>query len=97
MIITKISNGNLVMMADQKAKTAIKKILKMDLHGDAREAAFLTYLMPTYQQTAPCSVGCLTEAPLITDGTNVWGYMDYQVTSFLEELADGKEVVWTKG
>lgn len=91
------SNGDLEMVADQTIRTAAETILKMDLNGNAQEAAFLAYLLPRYQQTAPCSVGCLTSAPLLTDGTNVWGFMDYQVTSFLTELAEGKNVIWKKG
>jgi hypothetical protein len=97
MNIKKLSNGNLLIEADPQTKVAARTILKMDLNGYAQEAAFLAYLMPIYQQTAPCSVGCLTSAPLITDGTNVWGYMDYQINSFLTELAEGREVVWAIG
>lgn len=46
----------------------------------------------------PESVGALTSAPLIIgpDG-KVYGYMEYQVRSFLEELAAGRPVVWIKG
>lgn len=41
-------------------------------------------------------VACCT-APAISYGEEIYGYMDYQVKSFLEELAAGREVVWKKG
>jgi len=51
----------------------------------------------SYEQVAPEDVGALTSAPLISDGTNVFGYMNYQVENFLELLAEGKTIVWNKG
>ena len=49
------------------------------------------------RQVTPEECGALTDAPLITDGKTVWGYMDYQVKSFLKELLEGREIVWQKG
>lgn len=50
-----------------------------------------------YTEIKPEDCGALTSAPLITDGKDVWGYMDYQVKSFLEELLDWKTITWQKG
>lgn len=50
-----------------------------------------------YQQVQPEEVGALTGAPIISDGDNIYGYMQYAVTNFLDELAAGREIIWTKG
>jgi hypothetical protein len=50
-----------------------------------------------FKSINPEDCGALTAAPLITDGKDVWGYMDYQVKSFLVELAEGREIIWQKG
>jgi len=64
----------------------------------AKEAAFIaTCLTPAYEQTSPASVGALTGAPLITDGIEVYGFMNYQIESFLEKLSDDGAVVFNKG
>lgn len=51
----------------------------------------------SYTQVPPEEVGALTSAPIISDGNNVYGYMDYQLNNFLELLAEGKTIVWQKG
>ena len=65
----------------------------------AAEGTFIQrFLNPLgYEEILPAACGALTSAPLITDGKNVWGYMDYQIKSFIEELLDGNEIVWQKG
>ena len=60
-------------------------------------SAFFTFNGVTFRQTRPELHGCLTSAPLITDGTGVWGFMRYQVESFVDELLAGRTTVWTKG
>lgn len=50
-----------------------------------------------FVQTLPELHGCLTSAPLITDGKDVWGFMDYAVTAFLERLYFGENIIWQKG
>lgn len=50
-----------------------------------------------YQPVAPEEVGALTGAPLISDGDNIYGYMDYQIKNFLEELVAGHTIFWQKG
>ena len=50
-----------------------------------------------WEQVAPEEVGALTSAPIISNGIGLFGFMDYQVVNFLEELAKGKTVVWVRG
>jgi hypothetical protein len=104
MRIRTLANGDLEMTASPDCQKRIKKIIKFSGHTYASEAWFLADELQCringaqrYQQTAPCSIGALTSAPVITDGVNVWGYMSYQVSSFLEELAKGETVCWQKG
>lgn len=42
-------------------------------------------------------VGALTDAPLIGYDDEVWGYMDYQIKSFIEDFMQGKPAFWTRG
>jgi len=51
----------------------------------------------SYEQIQPEEVGALTSAPIISDGKNVWGYMNYAISNFLEELSVGKSITWQKG
>ncbi len=100
MIIKRLSNGNLQISADAiKEKRLAKQLLaSKTLNGYAQEAAFIAQcLKPAYEQTSPASVSALTSAPIITDGINNWGFMNYQIESFLAILAKGKSTVWTKG
>lgn len=94
-----LPNGNLKMTVEGKERAFLFTLNRLTyLSGYAKEAAFLAqFLRPKYQQTAPVSVGALTDAPLITDGINVWGHMNYQVEDFLQVLALGQPVVWQKG
>lgn len=50
----------------------------------------------SYEQVTPKTVGALTNAPMISDGENVFGFMDYQIENFLDSLIEEKEVVWQK-
>ena len=95
------------MSADSEAGYFIRRNFK-PLHSEESEQRFiLSVLNMIYSCAAkkslrfrpikPEDCGALTSAPLITDGKDVWGYMDYQVKSFLTELAEGREVVWPKG
>ena len=92
-----LTNGNLEMSATKKEQRAIKKI--GEIQSIAAEGTFVEkFLKPIgYEQILPENCGALTSATLITDGKDVWGDMSYQVQSFLEELANGKTVIWTKG
>lgn len=103
MQITILPNGDIEMRADAACRKRIRRLIKFFGGSSyAAEAAFLAdefrcRATTVYQQTAPCSVGALTSAAIITDGINVWGDMNYQVQSFLEELAAGRTVTWKKG
>ena len=99
MNIQLLTDGNLEISAVKWEQAAIKKLNRIKwLNGYAKEAAFIAqFLRPQYQQTSPCSVGALTDAPLVTDGITVWGFMNYQVESFLETLASGGTTTWQKG
>jgi hypothetical protein len=100
MRITKLANDNLELQATEIEQDWIKGLRKSarQLNGYAQEAAFIAqHLRPCYEQTSPASVGALTSAPLITDGIDVWGFMDYQVTDFLGMLEAGHSVIFVKG
>lgn len=106
MLVRKDNCGNLVMKAMSpdiyviinrfqplQAEESEQRFIKARLgcvHLSATEPLFLKSIKPE-------ECGALTSAPLITDGKNVWGFMDYQVKSFLQELAEGREIVWVKG
>lgn len=77
--------------------------------GDA-EADVLEYLIGNgFSNVAPEACGALTSAPMISDelewsdedgpvpvhGSRVYAYMDYQVTSFVDDLADKGVALWT--
>lgn len=106
MNIIHLKNGNLEMSADVNEQEEIKKILNFKFMTPiAQEAAFITDYLggdpmgdgKSYEQVAPEEVGALTSAPIISDGENVYGYMNYQIDSFLEELAAGQTITWQKG
>jgi hypothetical protein len=90
-------NGNLEMTLNKKEqKKRRAKYLKTG-HTIVAEQEFIRTHLPQYQPIKPEDCGALTDAPLITDGKSVWGYMDYQVKSFINELLDGKTITWQKG
>lgn len=104
--IETLPNGNLEMsLATRQMKHAIRRIRQVASSELTAESIFISeYLNASntsnsleYAQVAPEEVGALTSAPIISDGDNVYGYMDYQVRNFLEELLDGKTVIWQKG
>jgi hypothetical protein len=105
MIITQLLNGNLMMSADSCDRMAIRQLLDNSCSVIDAEERFISELLPGYAkeigmqftQVRPENVGALTSAPLISDGTNVYGYMDYQVLNFLDELMEGNTIVWQKG
>ena len=92
------TNGNLEMTAVTKAdKAAIKRI--GDIQTSRAESLFIFNCLQSYgyKEIKPEDCGALTSAALITDGKSVWGYMDYQILSFLEELLAGNTITWIKG
>jgi hypothetical protein len=92
-----LTNGDLEMSATKKEQQQLKKIAHPGSQN--AESEFVKkYLAPLgYIETYPATHGCLTAATLITDGKDVWGDMQYAITSFIETLAAGGTVTWTKG
>ena len=92
-----LTNGNLEMSASPAMQTSIKEI--EEPQSLAAEGSFIQDVLEKwgYTEILPEHCGALTNAPLITDGKNVWGYMDYQISSFLEKLAAGEKTIWQKG
>lgn len=105
MNIVKLSNGNLAMTANEQERNDIRELRELESSEIAAESSFIIEFLGNdpmgdgvnYEQVAPEDVGALTSAPLISDGENVYGYMDYQVSNFLEQLVNGKTIVWQKG
>jgi hypothetical protein len=109
MTIRKLKNGNLEMTADSLTIADIKNLLTLDdpeyrTMIDKERFFVDAYLSNdpagdgiSYEQVSPQKVGALTNAPLISDGHNIYGFMDYAVTNFLEDLANGDTITWIKG
>lgn len=106
MIIEKDKNGNLVMKPNGDISYVIRNRFQ-PMQAEESEQRFIKARLGTvcmkageivhFTSIKPEECGALTSAPLITDGKDVWGFMDYQVKSFLQELAEGREIVWQKG
>jgi hypothetical protein len=98
-----LSNGDLEMLADVNEQNEIFRLRKDSTSELVAESQFISELIDpmgdgkSYEQVAPEEIGALTGAPIISDGETVWGYMQYQVFNFLEELVNGHAVVWKKG
>lgn len=99
MILTKLPNGNLRMEPGPKDQQYLLTVARRRRLGASKtESWFLKHNLWRYKEIKPEDVGALTDAPMMQDREgNVWAFMDYQVTSFLEELAAGRPVVWTHG
>lgn len=105
MTITKLPNGNLEMTANWQVQRDIKTLLRSASSDFTAENIFIAEVLSgdvmgdgvRYEQVAPEEVGALTSAPLISDGDNIYGYMDYQIHCFLRELANGATITWQKG
>jgi len=107
MIITKLPNGNLEMKPSGNDSYVIANRYR-PMQAEVSEQRFIKNRLGTvhlhagdppihFKSIKPEECGALTSAPLITDGTDVWGFMDYAIKSFLEELAAGNTIVWQKG
>lgn len=90
---TKDSSGNLVMTPDANDSAEISEL--NEINAISIEAEWL--IEQGFELVKPEDIGALTSAPCISDGENVYGYMDYAVSSFLQELSSGRAVTWTKG
>ncbi len=97
MTITRLDNGNLQITAAREERPVIAAMTKeKGLTPLGVETRFINRVL-RFRAVRPEDVGALTDAPLMTDGKNVYGYMDYQVKSFMDELAAGNEIVFQKG
>ena len=94
------ANGDMeISCSNKRERTKIARQFIERLQTFRAESEFIhSYLEPIgYKQVKPEDCGALTSASLITDGKDVWGDMQYAVTSFLETLVAGGTVTWTKG
>jgi len=92
-------NGNLEMSADVLTQEYIRALRCRASSEITAEGTFIVEILGPlgFEQVAPEDVGALTSAPIISNGTDIYGYMDYQIRNFLEELANGKTVTWIHG
>ena len=92
-------NGNLEMTADVLMREYIRELRRRASSEITAEGTFIVEILGPlgFEQVAPEDVGALTSAPIISNGTDIWGFMDYQIRNFLEELANGKTVTWIHG
>lgn len=98
MNIQTLINGDLEMSATKKEQKEIKKIGNLLSTFKSERIFVAKFLEPLgYKRVIPEDIGALTSCTCITDGKNVWGDMQYAVASFLDTLADGGTVTWTKG
>jgi hypothetical protein len=99
MTITKQANGNLEMSLAEDTPRFKHDFASKRLVTNETESIFIRkWLSPFgFKEIKPEDCGALTAAPLITDGKDVWGFMNYQVISFLEKLNAGETIIWQKG
>jgi hypothetical protein len=97
MTITKLPNGNLKMVASHPDRYRIRN--RYQPYTIQTEQRFINVflLQEGFTPIKPEACGALTDAPLITDGKDVWGFMDYAVRSFLADLESTGEAEWKKG
>lgn len=99
MQINRQSNGNLKMTADILTQDYIRELRQRASSEITAEGTFIVEILGPlgFEQVAPEDVGALTSAPIISNGTDIYGFMDYQVHNVLEELAVGRTVTWIHG
>ncbi len=95
--ICHLQNGNLKVAAPVETQRIILNSSEIQSSDTEQKFIKLAFVPKGYTPILPEVCGALTDAPLITDGSDVWGYMDYQVNSFLEQLALGNPIIWQKG
>lgn len=87
------SGGNLVMVPDVNDAQDLREL--KDKQATETEEAWL--IENGFDLVLPEEIGALTSAPIVSYNGEIYAYMDYQVKSFLEEMAEGREVTWVKG
>ena len=93
-------HGNLVLTVHASEAPRLRRLGRGHPGTAEAEAAFIRdYLRPRgFREVKPEDVGALTSAPLVVDSRGeVFGFMGYQVQSFLEELIAGRAVEWQRG
>lgn len=97
MTITRLDSGNLAITSEPEEREEIRSMMNQKgITPLGAEVRFINQVL-RFRFVFPEQVGALTDAPLMTDGQNVYGYMNYQIRSFMEELANGQEVIFQKG
>ena len=95
------TNGCLILTADSQDRKAIRQIMREHGTTNQAEAEALESLLTNSELDwiAPEEIGALTSAPILGlrdangEPEAAWGFMDYQVRSFLQDLAkNGKAV-----
>lgn len=96
-------HGDLTIKLTNRERTHLRRkrllLVSAGATEDEIESAFITgCLQPAHglRQIKPEDTGDLTSAPLISDGVDRWGFMDYQISSFIAELLCGRETFWTR-
>lgn len=93
-------HGDLTVKLTRDGIRALRELRHRLLEGNANEleveAACIAAFFDGYRQVRPEENGDLTSAPIIADGVERWGFLDYQITSFIAELLCGRETFWTR-
>jgi hypothetical protein len=93
-------HGNLVLTLHPSEAPRLRRLGRGHPGTCVAESAFIRdYLRPQgFREVKPEDVGALTSAPLVVDSRGeVFGFMGYQVQSFLEELIADRAVEWQRG
>jgi len=93
------------MSADVLDRRTIQRMRQTSSSEIVAESVFILEILGSdpmddgthWEQVAPETCGALTSAPLISDGSNIYGYMDYAISNFLEKLIAGETIPWQKG
>lgn len=98
MKIKNLPNGHLkISISDELERRAISRM--RDKQSSKCESRFIKRFLRVhgFKEIKPEDCGALTSAPLIQRGNEVYGFMDYAVCSFIEQLVKHKEIVWQAG
>lgn len=95
------ANGDLVMQCEDinERRSLLEDYTKWVPWSITAEQAFVRMWLEDkgYEEVKPEEVGALTGATCIRKGDEVWGDMNYQVRSFVQDLILGKVVRWQRG
>lgn len=92
-----IDNGNFVLLADNWDRTEMAdENRKHGWYGNEGYIHEALFCNTCFSFVLPEDVGALTDAPIISDGHDVWWFPDYMVTDPWALLRQGR-VEFTKG